>query len=206
MPPLRIAVLALFAFTVLTLVMAAPAYAQTPAPAPAAPPQPPPCAAPEFRQFDFWIGDWDLVSLTPGAGKDRWDTVPGTPTDHVEVMLAGCALLQRWDDAPDAPPSNGPPLHGLSVSKWDPALKKWRQVWVDNQGSWLVFTGEWKNGRMELYTEPKETKGKSVVMRQVFADITPDTMKWSWERSEDGGHSYVPVWKLDYKRRVPAKT
>ena len=51
--------------------------------------------SPEFRRFDFWVGDWDLTSHSPVAGKDEWQIDPGTPTDHVEVVLDGCGLLQR---------------------------------------------------------------------------------------------------------------
>jgi len=165
----------------------------------AAKPPAPPCTAQEHRQFDFWVGDWDLVSHSPVAGKDEWQVDAGTPTDHVEVVLDGCGLLQRWEGAPDS--STTVPFRGMSLSKWEPTIGKWRQVWIDNQGPMLVFKGGFKDGRMELYTDPREAGGKTIVMRQVFQDITRERMSWSWERSEDGGQTYRPVWKLDYRRR-----
>jgi hypothetical protein len=168
--------------------------------APAVETAPPPCTAPEFRQFDFWVGEWDLVSHSPVAGKDEWQVDAGTPTDHVEVVLGGCGLLQRWEGVPDS--ATAVPFRGMSLSRWDPALGKWRQAWIDNQGPMLEFTGEFKDGRMELYSPPRKSDGKTIVMRQVFRDITRDAMRWPWERSEDGGQTSTPVWNLDYRRRA----
>ncbi|MEP7029132.1 MAG: hypothetical protein ABI960_11090 [Candidatus Eisenbacteria bacterium] len=165
-----------------------------------APAPTPPCQDPPFRQFDFWVGTWDLVSHSPVAGKDEWGVDPGTPVDHVEAVLDGCGLLQRWEGVPDS--TTALPFRGMSLSKWEPTIGKWRQVWIDNQGPMLVFKGEFKDGRMELYTDPVSKDGKTIVMRQVFGDITKGAMSWSWERSEDGGASFKPVWKLDYKRRA----
>ena len=166
----------------------------------ARPPAPPPCTASELRQFDFWVGDWELTSHSPMPGKDEWQVDPGTPTDHVEVVLDGCGLLQRWEGVPDG--TTATPLRGMSLSKWEPAIGKWRQVWIDNQGPMLIFTGEFKDGRMELYTDPREADGKTIVMRQVFQGIARERMSWSWERSEDAGKSFRPVWKLDCRRRA----
>jgi len=173
---------------------------ETPAVETAKPPAPPPCTAPEFRRFDFWVGDWDLTSHSPVAGKDVWQVDPGAPTDHVELVLDGCGLLQRWEGVQGG--TTAAPFRGMSLSKWEPTIGKWRQVWIDNQGPMLSFKGEFKDGRMELYTDPRVDGGKTIVMRQVFRDITRETMFWSWERSEDGGKTFKPVWKLDYRRRA----
>ena len=51
---------------VTALALAAPAHAQTTTPAPSTPP-PPACTAPEHRQFDFWVGNWDVFD--PKSGK-----------------------------------------------------------------------------------------------------------------------------------------
>jgi hypothetical protein len=47
------------------------------------------CTAPEHRQFDFWVGDWD-VSNPAGkpAGRNR-----------IEPILGGCALRETWTGA-----------------------------------------------------------------------------------------------------------
>jgi len=54
---------------VAAVLLSATAHAQTATvAAPATPPSPPPaCAAPEHRQFDFWVGRWDVFD--PKSGK-----------------------------------------------------------------------------------------------------------------------------------------
>lgn len=48
-----------------------------------------PCSAPEHRQFDFWIGDWDVTAPDgKPAGKNR-----------IEPILDGCALAEHWRGA-----------------------------------------------------------------------------------------------------------
>ena len=60
------------------------AAVQTPAAAPAS------CTASEYRQFDFWIGDWDVFDSTSAA-----------PVAHVVVdrILDGCALREDYQGA-----------------------------------------------------------------------------------------------------------
>jgi hypothetical protein len=41
---------------------------------PAAPARP--CAAPQHRQFDFWVGEWDVVLPTGKAGRAQPDHAP----------------------------------------------------------------------------------------------------------------------------------
>ena len=39
------------------------------------------------------------------------------------------------------------PLRGLSVSLFNARSGKWQQTWVDNEGAYLDFVGEFKDGR-----------------------------------------------------------
>jgi hypothetical protein len=153
------------------------------------------CAAPEFRQFDFWLGDWDLViRARKAADKDEWVVAHGT--QHVESLLGGCAISESFTG--DGP---GSPWAGKSYSVWQAKLGKWRQTWVDDQGSYLAFTGGLKAGTMTLYGEPFEANGKQVTMRMAFRDVTPGAMRWEWERSLDGGTTWQVALIIEYRRR-----
>jgi Protein of unknown function (DUF1579) len=155
------------------------------------------CLRPELKQFAFWIGDWDLTSSRRASlDKDEWIEDSGRASDHVTSTLGGCALLQEWDGTPA-----GIPLTGMSLSSFDPALRKWRQVWVDTDGAYMEFRGGMKEGRMELYREGVQN-GKKTIWRQVFLDIQPDRFRWRYERSFDGGRSWITTWKLAYTRRT----
>lgn len=163
----------------------APAVALTPSKA---------CAAPQYRQFDFWIGDWDLVvHARTSPTSDQWADARGH--QRVEVILGGCAIAEHFTaDGPQAP------WAGASYSSWQPALSQWRQTWVDDSGGYLAFQGGLEHGTMTLYGEPREAGGKRFQMRMVFRDVTADTLRWEWQRSEDDWATVAPMIAIDYRR------
>jgi hypothetical protein len=60
------------------------------------------CRGPEHRQFDFWIGTWEVRSGD------------GTLQGHNEIrsVAGGCGLLERWRGAAAGRPcSRGSTLH-----------------------------------------------------------------------------------------------
>src|SRR3978361_1610424 len=71
------------------------AFAQS-TPAPAAPPTPAapaapaekPCVAPEFHQFDFWIGSWEVKN--PQGGIEGYN--------KIDSIQDGCAIQEHWDN------------------------------------------------------------------------------------------------------------
>ncbi len=52
-------------------------------PAAAAPPKPFDCTAPEYRQFDFWVGEWDVRLTNPPAPAAGAPTAPRKPATNV---------------------------------------------------------------------------------------------------------------------------
>lgn len=151
-----------------------------------------PCSGPEWKQLDFWVGEWDLT----------WPASPGTPagagTNRIEKILDGCVISENFS-------GSGPtPLVGKSYSTYSPQLKEWQQTWVDNQGSYLDFTGGMQNGEMILSMERPGPGGKTVNLRMVFKSIQPGTLDWSWERSVDGGKTWQVQWPIHYTRKKPA--
>ena len=101
----------------------------------ATPPAPPPpaCATPQHRQFDFWVGSWDVYP--PG-------TRPLVAHSLIERRYDGCAIRENWM-----------PLRGQgggSFSAWRPGANSWRQTWVDSSGAWVEFTGGMDGDAMVL--------------------------------------------------------
>lgn len=149
------------------------------------------CTAPEARQLDFWVGDWDLTGRMRTA--DGWRDTPAT--NQVRAILDGCVIEERFRLTDGA-------LKGLSVSAYDAQAAVWRQTWVDNQGGYLVFRGGMADGRMILATQPApQASGDTVVSRMVFRDFTADRFVWDWERSSDNGRTWTLRWTLEYRRR-----
>jgi hypothetical protein len=140
------------------------------------------CSQAERRQFDFWIGEWDL----------RWEN--GKGTNIIRATLDGCVITEKFDGTPAIN------LRGTSVSSFNKQLGKWQQTWVDNQGSYLDFVGEFKAGQMVLQRKAV-LEGREILQRMVWYNITKDKLDWNWERSEDRGKSWKVLWKITYSRK-----
>jgi hypothetical protein len=153
------------------------------------PPPPNPCTIPQQKQFDFWIGTWDAT--WPGA-KDG-ETAHGS--NHITRVLDSCVVEENFDGG------DSMALRGLSVSIFDVRSGKWKQTWVDNQGSYLDFVGEFKDGQMVLSRDATLPNGTLTRQRMVYKNITPSAFDWSWESSRDGGKTWQVQWPIHYKRK-----
>jgi hypothetical protein len=143
-----------------------------------------PCTSPECRQFDFWVGDWDLVYS---------DTMHAQ--NHITKDMNGCVTHEHFDD-----PANK--YKGESWSVYNPQTKLWQQTWVDNLGAYIALTGKFENNAMTLLTQPKPYKdGKTIQNRMVYKNITSVSFDWVWEATTDEGKSWQPNWVIHYTRK-----
>ena len=131
------------------------------------------------NQFDFWLGEWNVIWGEDGKG-----------TNHIERILDG-RIIQENFIAPD--------LHGMSVSSYDPERGLWCQTWVDNNGTYLDFTGKFEDNRMIL-SRDAIVKGQACKQRMVWYDIQENRLEWNWERSDDNGKSWRVLWQIHYTR------
>ena len=144
------------------------------------------------RDFDFWIGAWDVRVRARATPDGPWGEA--SAKNQVDATYGGCVIEERFR-------SEGPgrPWAGHSVSVFSGG--KWRQTWVDDTGGFIVLEGGMEDGRMVLRTEPQTRNGKTVQMRMVYSRITLDSLHWSWERTDDGGGAWAPMMTADYSRR-----
>ena len=143
-----------------------------------------PCDRAEARQFDFWIGEWDLTWSDTGKG-----------TNIITSELGNCVIEENFTSLGNIP------FIGHSLSVYNPRLGKWQQTWVDNNGSYLEFLGDWIDGKMTLSRETVSKEGKLVQQRMIFHDITRKSLVWDWQSSEDQGHTWKTLWTINYKRK-----
>ena len=73
----------------------------------------------------------------------------------------------------------GGDLLGLSHSVWDAERKLWCQAWMDNNGSYLDFTGGFRDGQMIL-SRDTIVDGKACKQRTVWHNIEADEFDWNW--------------------------
>jgi hypothetical protein len=151
-------------------------------------PEPTPCEALEQKQFDFWIGEWDLT--WPGEKPGE----VGHGTNSIRRIMDGCIVQENF--------SGGESMHlrGTSVSVFDINSGRWKQTWVDNEGGYLDFVGDFKNGHMILQRETIRN-GAKILQRMVWKNISSNEMDWSWEASSDGGKTWQVNWPIHYKRK-----
>ena len=160
-----------------------PGGGDSPAPTPA----PAPCSAPEYRQFDFWVGTWDVMEEGKLAGTNRIDSI-----------LGGCVLHENWKG------STG--MAGTSLNAYDAPADRWRQSWADSNGSVLLLEGKFQNGTMVLEgTRP--AKGGEARHRISWQRIggDPNRVRQLWEVSRDGGKSWSNVFDGTYVRTGPGR-
>jgi hypothetical protein len=133
-------------------------------------------------ELDFWLGRWDAT----------WDG--GTGTNRIERILGGRVIHEQFQGG-DADST----LHGQSWSVFDPERRLWRQVWVDDQGTFLDLVGGRADGWFALELLAPE-RGPKAAQRMVFRDIEPASFRWTWELSVDDGASWEVRWEIHYRR------
>jgi len=151
------------------------------------------CAGPEYRQLDFWVGDWTVaIHARAKPGVEQWQDTHGT--QHITHTLQSCVIEENF--------SAEPPVQfaGRSFSTFDAIAKKWRQTWVDDSGGYLAFTGGPEADGFALYGEPRELAGVKFQMRMVWSKITHDALRWEWQRSEDNWATNQLMIGIDYTR------
>lgn len=128
-----------------------------------------PCATPEHRQFDFWVGEWQV--RTP-EGK-----VAGT--NRIEREYDGCVVHERYTT------KRG--YAGESLNTYDATRNVWHQTWVDNEGTLLQLEGALRDGRMIL---EGQTIGKDGIITKHRISWTPEddgTVRQLWESTDAKG-------------------
>ena len=148
-----------------------------------------PCAEVQQKQFDFWVGEWELTWPGEKAGQT------GHGGNSIKRIMGGCVIEERF--------IGGESMHlrGMSVSTFVPRGGKWKQTWVDNEGGYLDFVGEFKDGQMILSREGVAPDGEKILQRMVWKNISPKELDWSWESSKDGGKNWQVLWPIHYKRK-----
>jgi len=156
---------------------------------PPPPPPPPACSAAEYRQLDFWVGDWDAEFALPG-GKTGHAVNRITRDEYGD-----CVIAEHFVQADIG-------YLGASFSMYDPARKKWVQTWVDNGGGYITLIGGPVQGQpysFELVTvEPKGPK--QTWSRMIWQDVKPDSFTWRWQAKQVDG-SWADSWVIRYKKR-----
>jgi len=155
------------------------------------------------HDFDFNIGAWKshIRRLQhPLTGSKEWIDVNGTVT--VSKVWQGRANLEEIEA--DGPTGH---LEGLTLRLYNPESRQWYLYWANSQGGTLGApnVGEFKNGRGEFYSQD-QFNGRTVLVRQIYSDITQNSYHFEQAFSDDGGKTWEANWVASLTRESAAQT
>lgn len=143
-----------------------------------------PCKTnPKHRAFDFWVGNWDVSYQGQRAGENE-----------IKRILGDCVLFENWQGARGS--------SGKSFNFYDRAQNHWRQIWVDDSGGVIEFTGEVRRGVM-YYTATTHNppNGSEIRHKLTFTPNDDGSVRQLWEQSTDGGERWQTVFDGHYVRK-----
>src|SRR5687768_1567119 len=132
-----------------------PAFAQT------APARQRPCSTyPEYRQFDFWIGEWEVYGKNGKAGQSK-----------ISMILDSCIILEEW--------TGGGGFTGKSFNTWNAATRQWQQTWVDNSGGTTEFLrGKGEPGKITFFADNViGPDGKTFLRKLTFYKLSDEKVR-----------------------------
>jgi hypothetical protein len=147
-----------------------------------------PCSAPEYRQFDFWIGDWEVHNPKGQLAG----------TNHIESIEDGCGLQETWTSA------NGG-VTGRSLNAYRPGTRRWHQTWLGNDGLVLLLEGRFIGDRMVLEGTSPAAAGKGNILNRItWSRVGREQVRQFWEQSSDAGKTWTVAFDGTYSpRRSP---
>ncbi len=149
-----------------------------------------PCGRPEYRQFDFWIGEWEAFGVN---GKKAGDS-------KISLILDSCIILEEWTSASM---QQGLRYAGKSFNTYNAATKQWQQTWVDNAGGTNEYMqGKFENNQIIFSSTPfKFSKDTMAIRKMTFTNLSPARLRQHGEISKDNGVTWATEYDLEYRRK-----
>jgi hypothetical protein len=140
-----------------------------------------PCSTSEYRQFDFWVGDWDAFNIADST-KDA----------HVRVdrILDGCVIHEDYQNVDGH--------KGESFSIYDASRRVWHQSWVTNRGQLLTIEGHMQDGTMILAGADRTSSGEERHVRGIWKPMDGGVRETAFT-SADGGKTWKPWFDLIFR-------
>jgi hypothetical protein len=147
------------------------------------------CCSEPYKQFNFWLGHWDVYDTTAKkVGENK-----------IEVIEGGCGLRENWKSNTQT---------GTSTNYFDPVDNTWNQLWIDNVGTILSLKGAYNNEKMELKSAMMQGKKVAFYYNVITWEKNKDgTATQTWDIRENTGKLLARSFKGIYKKKpIAAKT
>ena len=141
-----------------------------------------PCkASPNFREFDFWIGEWDAKNtqgITVGSSS-------------IQLILGQCIIFENWST---------PVSSGKSFNIFNTIDNKWHQSWVNDKGTFTHYIGGIVDGKMVLIADTV-IAGKKTLAKMTFSNLPNGDVRQFGENSTDDGKTWATAFDFVYSRK-----
>lgn len=155
------------------------------------PQRPAGCTAVDHRQFDFWLGEWDVSPSHSTSGVTIAES-------SITLADQGCVVIENWR------PFGG--AHGRSLNMYDPATESWHQTWMSAAPLRTEYRGRFENGVMSFEAmTPLPGVPDGARSRMSFQALDADTVRQWGEQLDAGATQWVVTWDLTYRRRSGAR-
>jgi hypothetical protein len=141
------------------------------------------CTAPEYHQFDFWIGKWSVSDR-------RSHHFAGT--NDITRELNTCVLQEHWVGRRGT--------RGMSFNIYDSSSRRWHQTWVDSNGYLLVLNGGLTGHSMVMTGMAPGNDGKMQLQRIEWTPQADGSVRQHWTSSEDNGKSWSDLFDGIYTK------
>jgi hypothetical protein len=158
----------------------------------------------EAAQFDFLIGQWDLVVKPKASGLAA--RIHGAPR-LLGTWKAWKALDGRGvqDELRIVDASGNPSALSLAVRVWSAADRRWNATSVDAyRGRVSTSSATWSGSVMEASGKGFDPAGAAVTTRTRFTAITPSSFRFTQDRSADEGRTWEEGVLVIEAKRVSA--
>jgi hypothetical protein len=136
-----------------------------------------PCAStPENRQFDFWLGEWNVETTQGGvpAGKSK-----------IELILGDCLVQENWQSDRN--------YSGQKLQRLQRRTKTLGAILGGQQRRQHFLYGGFEHGVMDYWTDEIPQPGGPALKRHLqFTKLGPDKVRQFSQGSTDGGKSWTP--------------
>ena len=142
-----------------------------------------PCSTAEYRQFDFWLGEWEV----------RGPKGPIVGTNRIERIENGCGLQENWVGAGG--------VTGRSINAYSNADRQWHQAWIGGGGQFLHLVGGLRGKEMILEGRSMDPSSKPTIERVTWTPMPDGRVRQFWQQSIDGGKTWTTSFDGVYARK-----
>jgi hypothetical protein len=157
------------------------------------------------HDFDFLIGNWKAhVRRLPDrlVGSNNWVQYDGISNHH--KLLDTNANFEEFDVATADKQQR---IKAQTLRLYNPESHQWSIYLVDLDKGTLSLppvVGEFHDNRGEFFDQ-EEWKGRAVIVRYVWLNLSPTSARMEQSFSADGGKNWEVNWICELTRNAPSK-